>query len=52
MVVSDNGTEPTGNAILKRQENRTVERHSIAPGKPMRDMGSLHRSMAGCGMNR
>ena len=34
MVVSDNGTEPTSNAILKWQEERRVEWHYIAPGKP------------------
>lgn len=35
MVVSDNGTELTSNAILKWQEERCVEWHYIAPGKPM-----------------
>ena len=34
MVVSDNGTELTSNAILKWQEERQVEWHYIAPGKP------------------
>ncbi|GAB4542709.1 MAG: hypothetical protein Tsb0019_41900 [Roseibium sp.] len=33
MVVSDNGTELTSNAMLKWQEDRGVEWHSIAPGK-------------------
>jgi putative transposase len=37
MVVSDNGTELTSNAILKWQENRKVEWHYIAPGKPMQN---------------
>uniref|UniRef100_UPI0024A77365 integrase core domain-containing protein n=1 Tax=Paracoccus sp. PARArs4 TaxID=2853442 RepID=UPI0024A77365 len=37
MVVSDNGTELTSNAILKWQEERRVERHCIAPGKPMQN---------------
>ena len=37
MVVSDNGTELTGNAILTWQENRQVEWHYIAPGKPMQN---------------
>ena len=37
MVVSDNGTEPTSNAILKWQENRKVDWHYIAPGKPMQN---------------
>ncbi|WP_407940893.1 IS3 family transposase [Mesobaculum littorinae] len=35
MMVSDNGTELTSNAILKWQEERRVEWHYIAPGKPM-----------------
>lgn len=35
MVVSDNGTELTSNAILKWQEDRQVEWHNIAPGKPI-----------------
>jgi putative transposase len=51
MVVSDNGTELTSNAILKWQEDRKVEWHYIAPGKPMRDTGSLNLLMAGCAMN-
>lgn len=34
MVVSDNGTELTSRAILQWQEERGVERHYIAPGKP------------------
>lgn len=34
MVVSDNGTELTSNAILKWQQDRKVEWHYIAPGKP------------------
>lgn len=37
MVVSDNGTELTSNAILKWQEDRKVEWHDIAPGKPMQN---------------
>jgi putative transposase len=37
MVVNDNGTELTSNAILKWQEKRHVEWHDIAPGKPMRE---------------
>ncbi len=37
MVLSDNGTESTSNAILRWQEERGVERHSIAPGKPMQN---------------
>jgi putative transposase len=34
MVVSDNGTELTSRAILSWQEERSVEWHYIAPGKP------------------
>lgn len=37
MVVSDNGTELTSNAILKWQEGCKVEWHYIAPGKPMQN---------------
>jgi putative transposase len=37
MIVSDNGTEFTSNAILARQEEHGVERHYIAPGKPMQN---------------
>ncbi|MEM9766195.1 MAG: integrase core domain-containing protein [Pseudomonadota bacterium] len=33
-IVSDKGTEPTGMAILRRSEERRVDRHHIAPGKP------------------
>nr|WP_154667607.1 IS3 family transposase [Leisingera caerulea] len=37
LVVSDNGTELTSNAILKWQQDRQVEWHYIAPGKPMQN---------------
>ncbi len=37
MVVSDNGTELTSNAILKWQAERSVEWHDTAPGKPMQN---------------
>ena len=37
MIVSDNGTELTSNAILKWQQERAVEWHYIAPGKPMQN---------------
>ena len=37
MVVSDNGTELTSNAILKWSEEHGVEWHYIAPGKPMQN---------------
>jgi transposase InsO family protein len=35
MILSDNGTEFTSNAILAWQEELGLERHYIAPGKPM-----------------
>ena len=37
MIVSDNGTELTSNAILEWQQERGVEWHCIAPGKPMQN---------------
>lgn len=37
MIVSDNGTELTSNAILKWQEDTKVEWHYIQPGKPMQN---------------
>lgn len=37
MIVSDNGTELTSNAMLKWQQDRQVEWHYIAPGKPMQN---------------
>ena len=37
MNVSDNGTELTSNAILAWQQQRGVEWHYIAPGKPMQN---------------
>jgi len=37
MVVSDNGTELTSNAMLQWQQERGVEWHYIAPGKPMQN---------------
>lgn len=37
MVVSDNGRELTSIAMLKWQEDRKVEWHYIAPGKPMQN---------------
>ena len=36
-IVSDNGTELTSNAILAWQQDRGVEWHYIAPGKPMQN---------------
>jgi putative transposase len=37
LVVSDNGTELTANAMLTWQRDRGVEWHYIAPGKPMQN---------------
>ena len=37
MIVSDNGTELTSNAILKWCAEHKVEWHYIAPGKPMQN---------------
>jgi putative transposase len=37
MVVSDNGTELTSTAILRWAEERRVEWHYIAPGKPVQN---------------
>jgi putative transposase len=37
LVVSDNGTELTSNAMLNWQQERQVEWHYIAPGKPMQN---------------
>ena len=37
MIVSDNGTELTSHAILRWQEDRGVEWHYIAPGKPQQN---------------
>jgi putative transposase len=37
MIVSDNGTELTGNAMLKWAERNGVEWHYIAPGKPQQN---------------
>jgi len=37
MIVSDNGTELTSNAVLAWQQEHSVEWHYIAPGKPMQN---------------
>ena len=37
MVVSDNGTELTSTAILRWQQERGIDWHYIAPGKPMQN---------------
>ena len=35
MVVSDNGTEGTSNAMFSRQQDRGVERHYVSAGELM-----------------
>jgi transposase InsO family protein len=37
MIVSDNGTEFTSNAILRWGKEHQIEWHYIAPGKPMQN---------------
>ena len=37
MVISDNGTEFTSNAILGWAEEQRIAWHYIAPGKPMQN---------------
>lgn len=37
MIVSDNGTEFTSNAILNWADDAKIEWHYIAPGKPMQN---------------
>jgi putative transposase len=37
MIVSDNGTELTSVALLRRAEERGVEWHDIARGKPQQN---------------
>ena len=37
MIVSDNGTELTSNAVLKWSQDYRIEWHYIAPGKPMQN---------------
>ncbi|WP_139020930.1 IS3 family transposase [Agrobacterium arsenijevicii] len=47
MIVSDNGTELTSNAILAWSKDHKVEWHYIAPGKPMQNgyVESFNRRM-------
>lgn len=37
MIVSDNGTELTSNAVLRWAAEHGIEWHYIAPGKPMQN---------------
>jgi len=48
MVVSDNGTELTSQALLRWQEVRSVLWHYVAPGKPQQN-GLWKASTAGSG---
>jgi len=48
MIVSDNGSEFTSNAILAWADQAHVEWHYIAPGKPMQN----HASRNSCGIHR
>ena len=50
MIVSDNGTELTSNAILKWSEDQLVEWHYIQPGKPTQN--AFAESFIGCGAAR
>jgi putative transposase len=49
MIVSDNGTEFTCNAMLAWSEENKIDWHFIAPGKPMPNgfSESLQRPDAG-----
>ena len=37
MIVSDNGSKPISNAVLRWQQEHRVEWHTIALGKPMQN---------------
>ena len=50
MIVSDNGTELTSNAVLAWSGDVGVEWHYIAPGKPTQN-GSSRTSMVACATN-
>ena len=47
VIVSDNGTEFTSNAILGWAKDQRIEWHYIAPGRPMQN-GYIDPSTAGC----
>ena len=47
MIVSDNGTEFTSNAVLHWSKEHRVEWYHIAPGKPMQN-GYIESFNAGC----
>ncbi|MHC2585440.1 transposase InsO family protein [Bradyrhizobium diazoefficiens] len=51
MIVSDNGTEFTSNAMLAWAEQHTIDWHFIAPGKPMQNgfcESFMYRRPRGC----
>lgn len=50
MVISDNGSELTSNAILTWADQSRVAWHYIAPGKLMQN-AFIGASTVGCGMN-
>ena len=50
MIVSDNGTELTSNAILTVVPRNRIEWHYIAPGKPMQN-GFVESFNGECGMS-
>ena len=50
MIVSDNGTEFTSNAMLAWAEEHNISWHFIAPGKPMQN-GFCESFKVGCGMS-
>jgi putative transposase len=47
MIISDNGTELTSRAMLEWQQERRVEWHYIAPGKPTQNSFMRKPSAAG-----
>jgi putative transposase len=51
LIVSDNGTEFTSNAILRWSKEHQIEWHYIAPGKPMQNgyVESFNGRMRGLG---
>ena len=53
MVVNNNGTDVASNAMLNSQQERQVEWHSIAPGKPMLNgfVGSFNGRRGDEGLN-
>jgi transposase InsO family protein len=50
MIVSDNGTELTSNAILAWSQAHHIDWHYIAPGKPMQN-GYVESLTVGCAMS-